>query len=64
MAQYRGKLTTDPGPRFEQSIRDALEILRKSADSWAKGDPEDPPTEEVLRQVLRVFERQRFLQRP
>jgi len=42
----------------------AHELLKKSADSWAEGDPEDPPTEEVLKQILKIFEEPRFLKRP
>jgi hypothetical protein len=63
MAQAKPRLTTDPGPRFERCVDDALAILRKAADQWALGDPEQPPTPEIVEQIIRVFEREGFLHR-
>jgi hypothetical protein len=42
---------------------EAHAILRKAADEWALGHPEQPPTKEVLEQIIRVFEHERFLRR-
>jgi hypothetical protein len=64
MAQCRSRLTTDPGPRFEQCVEDALALLHKAADTWAKGHPETPPTSEVLQDMLRLFEKAGFLKKP
>lgn len=64
MAQGGYRLTTDSGPRFEQCLVDAGAVLRSASKEWAKGDPEDPPTEEVLKRILRPFEKAKFLRRP
>jgi hypothetical protein len=64
MAQCRSTLSSDPGPRYERCKDEALIILRKAADDWALGDPEQPPTSEVLKQILLIFEKQKFLHRP
>lgn len=64
MAQVKPTLSSDPGPQFEEATRDALETLRRAADEWAEGDPEQPATQDVLRQVLQPFIRRRFLRRP
>jgi hypothetical protein len=39
-------------------------VLRKAADEWALGNPEQPPSPEVLEKILRIFEKERFLRRP
>jgi hypothetical protein len=66
MAQYQ-----DPGGRhkhlvvnFEDCEREALLLLIKAADEWAEGNPEQPPTKEVLDNVLHVFAKRGFLRRP
>jgi len=64
MAQVRPILTTDPGPRYECCVDEALIVLRKAADEWAFGNPEQPLTPEVLNQILRIFEKEKFLRRP
>lgn len=64
MAQYRPIISTDPGPRYERCVDEALNILRKAADEWALGSPEQPPTPEILTQILHVFEKEKFLRRP
>ena len=64
MAQYRPVLTTDPGPRFDACMDEANKLLRSAADDWAKGNPEDPPTDSVLARVLDVFAKEKFLKRP
>ena len=56
-------LTSDPGPRFERCVEEAQAVLRKAADEWALGHPEQPPTKEVLEQIVRMFEREKFLRR-
>ena len=61
MAQVQPKLSSDPGPRFERCVAAAHAILRKAADEWAFGHPEQPPTREVLEQIIRVFEHEHFL---
>jgi hypothetical protein len=63
MAQARPILVSHPGPRFEKCMDEAHAILRKAADEWALGHPEQPPTKEVLEQIIRVFEHERFLRR-
>jgi hypothetical protein len=40
MAQAQPNLTTDPGARFERCVDEAHAILRKAADEWALGHPE------------------------
>ncbi|GMV80736.1 MAG: hypothetical protein AMXMBFR7_19200 [Planctomycetota bacterium] len=64
MAQFRSRLTTDPGSRFEECMETAHRLLRKAADEWAIGDPEVPATEAILNDILRVFEKSKFLRRP
>jgi hypothetical protein len=64
MAQAKPRLTSDPGPRFEAAEAEALNLLRHAADEWAQGHPEEPPTAEVLTNILRIFEREHFLRRP
>ena len=64
MAQARPTLSSDPGPRYKRCVDEALVVLRKAADEWALGNPEEPPTADVLKQILRIFEEQKFLRRP
>jgi hypothetical protein len=64
MAQYRPVLTTDPGPRFDACLNEVNKLLRRAADEWAKGNPEDPLTKDVLNQILDIFAREKFLKRP
>jgi hypothetical protein len=64
MAQYRPVFSTDPGPRYERALEAAHGILKKAADDWSEGNPEDPPTEEVLRKLLDVFIKAKFLRLP
>jgi len=59
-----GRLTCDPSHRFVVCFEDAYKLLKQAADQWALGDPEKPPTAEILSQLLDVFERGRFLWRP
>jgi hypothetical protein len=54
---------SDPGPRFERCVDASLVILREAADQWALGNPEQPPTREVLEQIIRIFEHEHFLKR-
>ena len=63
MAQVTPLLVSDPGPRFERCVEEANAVLRKAGDQWALGHPEQPPTEEVLEQIIRIFEHERFLRR-
>jgi hypothetical protein len=64
MAQVTSHLTpSDPGPRFERCVDEAHAVLRKAADQWALGHPEQPPTKEVLEQIIRIFEHQHFVRR-
>lgn len=64
MAQARPTLTTDPGPRFTQCKEEAMKLLDKAAIEWSKGDPSNPTTEDVLKGVLAVFIKERFLRPP
>ena len=64
MAQAKPRLSTDPGPQFEEATREALETLRHTADQWAEGDPEEPATRDVLARVLQPFFDRKFLRRP
>ena len=64
MAQFRSILSSDPGPRFEECKRLAIQLLRKATDEWVKGDPEDPSPEKILEEILNIFEDQKFLRRP
>ena len=63
MAQFQALYSSDPGPRFDRCRDQAHELLRKAADQWALGHPEEPPTHEVLEQILQVFEHEHFLRR-
>ena len=51
-------------PTYDRCVEQALAELRRAADAWAQGHPEEPPTEEVLQRLLRIFERARFLRHP
>jgi hypothetical protein len=64
MAQAKPILSSDPGPRFQAATAAALDVLQRAADEWAEGHPEQPPTAEVLKQILRIFEKEHFLRRP
>jgi hypothetical protein len=57
-------LISDPSQRFVTCFEDALKMLRSAADQWAKGDPEKPPTAEILSGLLDVFGKDGFLRRP
>ncbi len=59
-----GGSTSEPSYRFVECSEHALKLLRAAADQWAIGNPEKPPTEEVLSKLLDIFERERFLRRP
>lgn len=61
MAQVRPVLSTDPAPRYERCVDEALVVLRKAADEWALGSPEQPPAPEVLKQILGIFVKEKFL---
>jgi len=63
MAQAQPNYDSDPGSRFERCVNQAHAILRKAADQWALGHPEQPATREVLEEVIRVFEHEHFLRR-
>jgi hypothetical protein len=56
-------MSSDPGARFERCVDESLAILRKAADEWALGNPEQPSTKEVLEQIIRTFEHEHFLKR-
>jgi len=64
MAQGGYRLTTDAGPRFEQCVKDAGDLLRKASNEWGKGDPEEPATEAILKRLLKIFEKEKFLRHP
>lgn len=65
MAQVVGSmaLDSDPGSRFERCVEASHAILRQAADEWALGNPEQPPTREVLEKIIRIFEHEHFLRR-
>ena len=56
-------MDSDPGSRFERCVDKSLTVLRKAADEWALGNPEQPPTKEVLEEIIRTFEHEHFLKR-
>jgi hypothetical protein len=64
MAQFRGVYSDDPGPTYERAIREAHKLLKKAADRWATGHPEEPVTQEVLAQILELFRKRRFFRLP
>lgn len=64
MAQARPTLTTDPGPRYTQCKEEAIKLLDKAAIDWSKGDPSDPRVELILKEVLAIFIKERFLRPP
>lgn len=64
MAQARPTLTTDPGPRYGQCKEDAMKVLDKAAIEWSKGDPSVPEVEAILKDVLAIFIKERFLRPP
>jgi hypothetical protein len=66
MAQYQ-----DHGGRhkwvvmgYERCVQEAHRQLIEAADEWAAGNPEDPPTQEVLRSILDLFAKHGFLKPP
>jgi len=59
-----GGSPSDPSSRFVDCFEEAHKLLKEAADQWALGDPENPPTPELLASLLDVFERERFLRRP
>ncbi|MHC4777035.1 MAG: hypothetical protein ACYTFG_00510 [Planctomycetota bacterium] len=50
--------------KFARCLEEARGVLRDAADFWAKGDPEDPSTLEVLLTMLQAFAREGFLYFP
>ena len=48
---------------YDECRRRALAILRDAADEWAKGSPEQPPTDKVLDELLSAFADSGFLRR-
>lgn len=56
-------MPSDPGPRFERCVDESMAVLRKAADEWALGNPEQPPTKEVLEKIICIFEHEHFLRR-
>jgi hypothetical protein len=65
MAQVTGGILDryDPVWLFQQCLDQAQGVLQKAADEWALGNPEQPPTKEVLDRILKIFEEQHFLRR-
>jgi hypothetical protein len=65
MAQVTSnRLSSDPGPQYDETFREAIELLQKAADQWALGHPEEPPTSDVLKEILELFRKKGFLKRP
>jgi hypothetical protein len=64
MAQTRPRLTSDPGPRFDQCKDAALRLLGRAAVSWSQGDPSDPDPKAVLEKIIDIFAQEQFLRRP
>ena len=64
MAQARGISVADEGPRYKRCVERAHRLLMKAADEWAKGNSEQPPTIDVLNEIIDVFARQKLLIRP
>ena len=52
---------SDSGQRYECAVAESYRLLRRSAEEWAEGNPEDPPTGSVLREILDIFITGRFL---
>jgi hypothetical protein len=64
MAQFRGRLVSDPGPRFDTAKVEALKALVRAADEWSKGDPTLPDPSEVLEAIIDAFAKAKFIRRP
>ena len=64
MAHAKPTLTTDPGPRYTQCKEDAVKLLDRATIEWSRGDPSNPSVEEVLKSVLELFIKERFLKPP
>src|SRR5262245_6435275 len=50
-----GVCESDPGPRYERAVEESYSLLKSSAEVWAEGNPEDPPTRRVLREILAIL---------
>jgi hypothetical protein len=64
MAQFRAIHWYDHGPRYDHTVSQSHKLLKKAADRWATGHPEQPATEEVLAQMLELFRKRQFLHLP
>jgi hypothetical protein len=60
-APTSGVSGSDPGPRYERAVEESYTLLRSSADEWAEGNPEDPPTGSVLMEILDILVTGQFL---
>jgi hypothetical protein len=47
--------------KFNQCLEEARALLRDAADVWALGDAENPPTLDVLLNILQAFAKEGFL---
>ena len=45
-------------------MEEALKVLAKAADEWSKGNPEEPPTRDVLNEIVDVFCEHRLVKLP
>lgn len=64
MAQWSPKSSKTRRDEYDSRKAEAFAILRDAAVGWAKGNPGQPPVEEILDRVLEPFIDSRFLNRP
>ena len=58
----QGKPKAPPSTKkFARCLDNARALLRDAADVWALGDPEEPPTLDVLLTILQAFAKEGFL---
>ncbi|MHC4600943.1 MAG: hypothetical protein ACYS47_18275 [Planctomycetota bacterium] len=64
MRKNAKRKSTPRAANFARCLEKARALLRDSADWWARGDPEEPATLEVLLNLLQMFAREGFLYFP
>ena len=65
MAQITGyNKHYDQVDRFDICVEQATKILASAADEWSKGNPEQPLTKDILKEILDIFHEKHFLNIP
>lgn len=46
---------------FIEAVDVSMKILKDASDEWSKGNPEEPTTEQVLGEIINVFQKAKLM---